>query len=133
MMKKLCVLLLVALAFTSCEKEEGEGGNSVIKGKVKVREYTAFPILYTEREASDEDIYIIYGDDDDTFDDRTRTSFDGSYKFEFLTKGNYRVFVYSEDTNLTTFGEKIPIILEAKISKNKSEVSLDDITIIKLN
>jgi hypothetical protein len=100
---------------------------------VKVREYTAFPILYTEKEASDEDIYIIYGDEDDTFDDRTRTSFDGSYKFQFLNKGNYRVFVYSEDTNLTTFGEKIPIILDAKISKNKSEVSLDDITIIKLN
>lgn len=121
-----------ALLVTSCEKDPGEGGNSEIKGMVIERNYSTFPSRYTEAGAKDVDIYIIYGDEGNAFDDRTRTSFDGSYKFSNLKKGKYRVFVYSDDTAATNFGNTIEIIREIEIEKNRSENNVPSMTSIKL-
>ena len=96
------------------------------------RTYTAFPSIYSDKAALEKDVYIIYGDDHSSFDDRTRTSFDGSYKFEFLRKGKYRIFVYTEDTVLTNFGKEVPIILDTEIKKNRSEVNLPTVTTVNL-
>ncbi len=131
-MKVLVTAFLSLVILSSCEKEAGEGGNSVLKGKVIERRYTVFPSIYTDKAAMDLDVYIIYGDDGNAIDDRTRTSFDGSYKFEFLKKGKYRVFVYSEDTVLTNFGNDKAIIIDTEISKNNSEVDLPTIVTVNL-
>ncbi len=131
-MKQLLISLGFILLITSCQKEAGEGGNSVIQGKILERSYTAFPTIYSDNAAIEKDVYIIYGDDNTTFDDRTRTSFDGSYKFEFLRKGKYKIFVYTEDTILTNFGKDVPIFLEAEIKKNRSEVNVATITTVNL-
>ncbi len=120
--------LLPLLMLGSCEKEPGKGGNSVISGRVLVKN---FP-LYQQSPSADQDVFIIYGDDDNAMDDRTRTSFDGSYKFEFLRKGKYRVFVYSEDTTASTFGRDTVMLLETEIRKNHSEVRLPDLVTFKL-
>lgn len=127
------MLFTLGILLSSCKKEAGEGGNSLVRGKIILREYTAFPILYTETEATDEDVFIIYGDDDNSIDDRTRTSFDGSYKFQFLNKGKYRIFAYTEDTVLATLGQQKVVIQEVDITKNNSEVDVPTITIIKVN
>ncbi len=132
-MKKIFILFTLGALFSACKKEAGEGGNSLVRGKIILREYTAFPILYTESEATDEDVFIVYGDDDNTIDDRTRTSFDGSYKFQFLNKGKYRIFAYTEDTVLATLGQQKVVISEVEITKNNSEVEVPTITIIKVN
>lgn len=132
-MKKIVIVFILGLFFNACKKEAGEGGNSIIRGKVILREYTAFPILYTESEATDEDVFIIYGDDDNSIDDRTRSSYDGSYKFQFLNKGKYRIFAYTEDTTLATLGQQKVVIKEVEITSNKSEVEAPVITIIKVN
>jgi hypothetical protein len=124
---------LFLIFFNACKKEAGEGGNSRLAGKIILREYTAFPILYTETVATDEDVFIIYGDDDNSIDDRTRSSYDGSYKFEFLNKGKYRIFAYTQDTILTTFGQQKAVVMEAEITKNNSTVEIPTITIIKVN
>ncbi|MBK7966491.1 MAG: hypothetical protein IPK10_15240 [Bacteroidetes bacterium] len=131
-MKQLLLNLSIILIFTACKKEAGEGGNSVIQGKILERRYTAFPTIYSDNAAIEKDVYIIYGDGNTTFDDRTKTSFDGSYKFEFLRKGKYKIFVYSEDTVLTNFGKDIPIFLDAEIKKNRSEVNVTTITTVNL-
>ncbi|MBK7886001.1 MAG: hypothetical protein IPJ86_01455 [Bacteroidetes bacterium] len=123
---------LILSILTSCEKEAGEGGNSVIKGTILERRYTVFPSIYTDKAALDLDVYIIYGDDGNAIDDRTRTSFDGSYKFEFLKKGKYKIFVYTEDTALSNFGNEKALILETEITKNNSEVNLPTLTRINL-
>ncbi len=123
---------MFSLLLTSCEKEAGEGGNSVIKGKVLERRYTVFPGIYTDNAAMDKDVYIIYGDNGNAIDDRTRTSFDGSFKFEFLKKGKYRIFVYTEDTLLSNFGNDKALLIETEISKNNSEVNLPTLTSINL-
>ena len=40
--------------------------------------------------AEKEDVYIIYGEDKtDLYDDSFETSWDGTYRFEFLRKGTY--------------------------------------------
>jgi hypothetical protein len=124
--------LLAVLLLTGCEKDPGEGGNSILKGKVMKRVYQAFPVVYTEEPAKDEDIYIIYGDEGNAFDDRTRTSFDGSYKFSTLKKGEYRIFIYSDDTASASFGNKTQVILETEITKNRSETELPVLSIIEL-
>ncbi|MBK9639611.1 MAG: hypothetical protein IPO63_18110 [Bacteroidetes bacterium] len=131
-MKQLLISLGFLCLITSCKKEAGEGGNSVIQGKILERTYTAFPTIYSDKAALEKDVYIIYGDDNTTFDDRTRTSFDGSFKFEFLRKGKYRIFVYSEDTVLTNFGKDVPIFIDAEIKKNRSEVTLPTVTTVNL-
>lgn len=124
--------LLTALLLAGCEKDPGEGGNSILKGTVVQRSYQAFPFVYKEEPAKDEDIYIIYGDEGNAFDDRTRTSFDGSYKFSTLKKGQYRIFIYSDDTAAASFGNKTQVILETEITKNRSETELPVISIIEL-
>jgi hypothetical protein len=131
-MKQLLISLGFLCLMTACKKEAGEGGNSVIQGKILERTYTAFPTIYSDKAALEKDVYIIYGDDNTTIDDRTRTSFDGSFKFEFLRKGKYRIFVYTEDTVLTNFGKEVPIFLNAEIKKNKSEVNLPTVTTVNL-
>lgn len=132
-MKKIIAVFAIGILFSSCKKEAGEGGNSILRGKVILREYTAFPILYTETEATDEDVFIVYGDDDNTIDDRTRTSFDGTYKFQFLNKGKYKIFAYTEDTVLATLGQQKVVMKEVEITSNKSDQEVPTITIIKVN
>lgn len=129
---RMAVGLLACAVLNACEKEPGEGGNSVIVGKVIERSYVVFPNLYSDKPAMDRDVFIIYGDGSNAIDDRTRTSFDGSFKFEFLKRGDYRVFVYGEDTALTNFGNDKALIFEASIKKNNSEVRIPDITISNL-
>lgn len=131
-MKKLVIGLGFLCVLSACKKDPGEGGNSVIQGKILERKYTVFPSIYTDKAATEKDVYIIYGDDKTTADDRTKTSFDGSYKFEFLRKGKYRIFVYTEDTVLTNFGNTKEIIVDVEVSKNRSEVNAPTITTVNL-
>lgn len=131
-MRILSICLLAAFIVSGCKKDPGDGGNSILKGKVIVRTYSLYPSRYTDSEAKDEDIYIIYGNNGNAFDDRTKTSYDGSYKFETLKKGNYHIFIYSDDTTSTNFGNKTQVILDTEITKNRSELELPTISIIKL-
>lgn len=138
-MKKItCIISVCALMVMSCRKEAGEGGTSSITGKITVRDYKGsfFPgsIYYDDYDAQEEDVYIIYGNDDDTYDNRYRTSFDGTFKFENLRKGMYKIFTYSDDTNLIDPlpGGKVTIVRNVEITKNKSENQVPEILIIKL-
>jgi len=131
-MKKLSFFLLltfVSLSIISCKKIEGPGGSSTIKGIIHAEVYDAAGNLLYDYNVAKEDVFIIYGDDESTFDDKTKTSFDGSFKFEFLEKGNYQVFVY-EKAN-TVPGGKVVKIIDVEISEKKSSVDLGTITIQK--
>ena len=56
------LIALVSVAFSSCEKEAGEGGTSRISGKVYQIQFDAsFQTVVDTVPASDEDVYIIYG------------------------------------------------------------------------
>ncbi len=88
--------LFPVLLLSSCTKE-GPGGNATIEGNVTVRYYHGTPEqIIASAPAADVDVYISYGGGEEVSND-TRTAPDGSFRFRYLTKGTYTVFVYSED------------------------------------
>lgn len=129
-MKRVFYLMLVPVVFFSCSKEEGEGGNSVITGKVRAIVYNnTFTHVIDSFYVPDEDVFIIYGDDE-TYSDRYSTNWDGSYRFEYLRKGNYKLFVYSIDTTGDVNSGKTPVIVEVNVPGNNSTVNVDDMVLV---
>ena len=87
-------LFLLIFTFSSCSKVEGPGGTITIKGKVVERDHVGVNIF--EYSAVDQDVFIIYGNQNSFYDDDVKTSYDGSFEFRYLQKGDYQIFVYSE-------------------------------------
>ena len=101
-----------------------------MQGKIYVRDYNdSFTQLLDEHYAMEQRVYIMYGDDE-IYSDEMRTNFDGSFKFDYLTKGKYTIFVYSKDSTFTVPGGKEPLFIEFEITDKKEAVDLDVITIL---
>ncbi len=128
--------LLVLLIIAGCKKEEGIGGTSTIKGKVIVYKYDPpFDGIESIYPATDERVYIIYGEDGTAYDDDYNTSYDGSYEFKYLQKGKYRLFAYSSDstgahTSGNLSGRKTPVFVNVEIKSNGSTVEVPDLIIL---
>lgn len=73
----------------------------------------------------DERIFISYGDHT-IIDDEARTSYDGSYRFNNLNKGDYTVFIFSYCGKCPLNQE---VILKVTITEKKQDVKLDDFKI----
>ncbi len=130
-MKNIFLLVIIGLVITSCAKEEGQGGSASIKGFVYEYKINAFSLDTTARyAAADQDVYIIYGNEDTFYDDNIKTSYDGSFKFPYLQKGKYTVFVY-EDCATCLSGKK-EILRTIEITKKNQVIDLDTIDIRKL-
>jgi hypothetical protein len=121
-----------------CKKDAGEGGTSTVKGKVIIYKYdAAFLALEDTFAAVDDDVFIIYGADGNLYDDKYSTTFDGTYEFKYLQKGDYRLFAYSTDTTGASNGTldlnrpKIPVFIDVKVSEKGSTVTAPDIILIK--
>ncbi len=125
-----CVtVFLMFFLISSCSKTEGEGGTSTISGKVKIREYNKdFTILKNEYYAQGEDVYIIYGDEAKV-GDKIETLYDGTYKFDYLQKGNYTVYAYSADSTGDSNSGYVPVKKEVQILSKGETVEVEDITI----
>jgi len=124
-------LVILGLVAFSCKKEEGIGGKSAIKGRVIVRQYnTNFTELIEQYYAPDEDVFIIYGDDE-VYGDKVTTNYDGTYEFEFLREGSYSIYAYSEDSANYPTKHMIPVIVNAKTSGKKETVEAKNIVILK--
>jgi hypothetical protein len=124
------MVFLGILAF-SCKKEEGVGGTSSIKGKVIIRQYNAnFTELTEQYYAPDEDVFIIYGNDE-VYGDKVSTNYDGTYEFEFLREGDYSIFAYSEDSANYPTRHMIPVIMHVRLSGKKETVQAQDIVILR--
>ena len=130
-MKKIVLCLIPLTILFSCKKEEGEGGRASIKGNVYARDYNAsFSQFLGAYYAPEEDVYIIYGDNE-TYDDRVRTGPDGVFEFKHLRKGNYRVYVYTKDSTLSEPSGVYAIYELAEISDKEQTVELPQFNIIK--
>lgn len=135
-MKKILLFLsLISIfsLFSSCNKSAGQGGNSMIKGKVYVQNYNSSGTAITsEYFGQDFDVYIIYSADGTYFNDKIATSYDGSFEFPYLAKGKYQIFVYSKCFNTAQnpcpSGQET-VLVSAEITKNKSTVDVGTITI----
>jgi len=125
------VLLVMIFIYTACEKGPGEGGTSTIRGKVITREYNGdFTVFRGEYPAAKEDVYIIYGDDL-VYGDKFETNYDGTYEFNYLLEGNYRVFAYSKDTTDRFTTEEFAVIRDVEITEKNQVVEVPDIIIAK--
>lgn len=116
----------------ACEPEEGEGGGASIQGQVVKRIAYSSPILgiedsiIDEYPAIDERVYIVYGDDQ-IYSDDFKTDYDGWYKFEYLKKGDYTLYVYEE---CDTCPEKVrPVFLTIELEKNNDFIEAEPIYI----
>ena len=129
--KLIIALTLITLIISSCSKEECEGCRASITGKVHAKNYNAsFTQLLSEYYAPDEDVYIIYGDNN-FYDDKITTDPNGVFEFKHLRKGNYTIFVYSKDTTFTIASCVEAKYLDAEIKDKEEVVELPDFEIIK--
>lgn len=133
----LLLLSILILSGISCKKEEGEGGTATISGKVFEEKWdNTNSLLENSYPARDEDVYILYGDDNTTYDKDYKTSYDGSYEFKYLQKGTYKLYVYTEDTaGLAANGTvdfslpKVPVFATVEITDKGQSVSVPDLII----
>jgi hypothetical protein len=133
MRSKFLFLGVLFLAFSSCTKDPGEGGNSSISGSVEreIRIVLANPATYQYTvPAADQDVYIIYGDQISP-GDRVWTNYNGEYEFLNLRKGKYTIYVYSKDTTgaINVDPDHMVIRQEVEITENKQEVTVPLLTI----
>jgi hypothetical protein len=125
------VALFIAVALISCEKDEGKGGTSSISGKVMLRQYnTNFTILLEQYYASDEDVFIVYGNDV-VYGDKTSTNYDGTFRFDYLREGSYTIFAYSEDSANFPTRHEIPVIRQVNITGKNQDLVVNPIVILK--
>jgi hypothetical protein len=124
------VLLLVTMA---CTKPAGPGGKATVKGRVYARDYdNTQQYMISKGYSAGETVYICYGNSND-IGDNVKTSHDGSFKFLYLNKGHYKVFVNSLDTTIRVKGNdtEIPVIVEFDIKDVRQTIDLGDIVINK--
>ncbi len=122
-------LIVISVIISSCKKPAGEGGNSSIKGKVWVKDYSKTFVLQHEYDGVDVEVYIIYGDDV-TAGDKVNTNANGEFEFKYLRKGNYKIYAISEERIGTSFDVMdAAVSVDAVISKNKSSIDVGTITI----
>lgn len=130
----LTTIILLAAVFYSCKKEPGEGGKASIKGKLYIKDYnTAGNVLNSEYYGAGEMVFICYGNAE-LASNNIRTSYDGSFDFQYLRQGHYKVFALSRDTSdhINSGVNKVnPIITEIDITSNKQVVDIGNITVNK--
>lgn len=123
------IVIFIVLSL-SCSKDEGVGGTATIRGKVVIHDYNEdFSIFLSQHNAEEEDVYIIYGSEA-TFGDQTETNYDGTFEFRYLLPGNYKIFIYSEDS---TSGSRYDTVVLKDITVSKKDGLVDAGTFVKLN
>jgi hypothetical protein len=131
-MKKLYFIgsiIVLTLFFSACTKNEGVGGSSIIKGKITETKYNSSGNATATYAASDFDVYIIYGSGNTFYNDDIKTSYDGSYQFKYLEKGDYTIFVY-EDCLTCPSGKK-EILVSTTIENNGDTKDMGTIDVKK--
>ena len=136
-MKNFLIICAIAIGFTACEKDAGEGGTSVIEGQV-YKIHTSQNFLTGEMDTlyyqldSGKDVFIIYSDNEtDVYNDKFETDYNGKYRFEYLRKGDYTLYTYADSIDASNVNYDYPIFKHIKINSNNSDNSVEDFVIEK--
>jgi len=124
-MKKYLFLLL-AVVFVACSKDEGYGGLASISGKVYALDYNTGGDLVDEDYLGGVKVYISKHNDTSFYDD-IDTTYDGSFKFDFLHEGTYDIWVFG-DCDSCTWDQNY-VIKTVEVGSKKANVVLEDIVI----
>ena len=125
--KLILPIFILLMVFSSCRKVEGPGGSVTIKGVVIERNHVGTSIF--EYPAADQDVYIIYGSENSFFDDDVSTSYDGSFEFRYLQKGDYQIFAYQDNPSVASGTDEV--LVQVNASENNQVILLDTIYIDK--
>jgi hypothetical protein len=79
-----------------CHKDEGEGGTNSIYGTIIIEDYNSSGQLKEVFPGYEEKVYILYGSTLAGYDDDATASYDGTYRFDYLYPGHYRLFAYED-------------------------------------
>lgn len=133
-MKYLTYLLITGSllsSVSSCKKESGIGGKATITGKIYEYNYNSdFSTLKDEYFKGDHEVFIIYGDDN-VYSDNFKTNYDGTFEFNYLLPGEYTIFSYSADTNITSTNN-MTVLQKVTIEDNKETVDVGTIEVYDL-
>jgi hypothetical protein len=136
-MRNLLIICAIAIGFTACEKSAGEGGTSEIEGQVyKIFTFQnpttgAWDTSYFQLDAG-RDVFIIYSNDNtELYDDKFDTDYNGKYHFEYLRKGEYTIYTYSDSTDNSNVKHEYPVFKQITISSNNSTNTIGDFIIEK--
>lgn len=112
---------LIVLLTISCTKEEGFGGKSTIKGVLIEKVYNkAFTNLQYTQVLADEDVFIVF-DDDKIPSESNSTSENGNFEFNYLQKGNYSIYYYTDDTTLANRGNTTAFKYSVSLGKKNTK------------
>jgi len=103
---------------------EWNEGSSSFKGTVYVTNYNSSGQFKDRTPAQEQEIYITYGNHP-FYDERIRTSTDGTFMFRNLIKGKYKIFLYSED--LTGGTANKVVVRNFEITENQQDIVLGEI------
>ena len=128
------IIVTLALFETSCKKGPGSGGRATIKGKVWTRKHDiGYTVVLNEYNSTDEPVYIIYGDEIN-YGDKVSTNYNGEYEFQYLRKGSYKIYVYSNDSAAIHDGNatapKVAVVKEISITGKKETVDAGTLIVL---
>ena len=125
--KNLIFLIVGFIMVQSCNKE-GTGGKASITGIIYEELVDQNGNVVELKIAQDKKVFIKYGDNNIPSDD-TESLVDGTYEFNYLTKGKYTVYTYSDCSNCNTGNQ----IEEHNINiESRNEKITQDINTIKI-
>jgi len=125
-------LLFISLTLFSCVRTPGEGGRASITGSVELIRRVQLNNPQSNVDtiaASNVEVFIIYGDHLGP-DDKVDTNPDGDFTFEWLRTGDYTLYVYSEDTSVTSTPlPRVSVSYEVEIQDKDDVIQLDPFVI----
>ncbi len=123
----LLVITSISLVEISCQKGPGIGGEASISGKVTGITYDkTFNVKLDSGGIGNLQVNILYGEDV-AIDASQRTSYDGSFDFQYLREGHYTVFTYSRSHKTNAVDSAV--VLNVSITGKKQVVNLPAIKI----
>lgn len=126
----LAVLITVAI-FSSCKKQSGLGGTSIIQGRLFVAHYNVFTAVDSFYSGK-QNVYLIYGSDN-YFSDKIESSYDGTFKFPYLKKGKYSIFVYEDClSGIDCHAGLKAVKMDVEITSNKQVLDVGNFRIVKI-
>ena len=127
----LAVLSTLVVSSLGCSKAPGIGGKASIKGKLTGRFYTDTELtMFAGLSAlGDENVYIIYGNEQTFYNDDISTSYDGSFEFNYLRPGKYVVFMYENCYPCSALQQEK--LFEVEITEKNQVVDLGEIILNK--
>ncbi len=130
-MKNKLFWALVLTSLLACKKP-GPGGDATIRGYVQAQKFNStFTQFIGEYPARDADVFLIYGDHNFGYDDRTHTDYNGRFEFPFLYEGDYRIYVYTRDSTHHDASGIGTVVRDVRIDGRKDVVELDTILIFE--